>query len=183
MVLTAERWRSMVDLDPETGIFTWKRRPVTSKATTAWNNQWAGKRVRVSVYADPQTPGRKCKLIKITGRSYSVPRLVWLHVNGRWPIEEVDHKDGDWSNDSASNLRECTHSQNQMNKGPMRNNKLGIKGVGYREERLGRKKFYAQIKIPGTKITKHLGWHATAEEAAHAYREVARQLHGEFFRA
>ncbi len=183
-MLTAERLRELTDYDPETGVFTWRERPAIEGETKkqaavrgAWNAQWAGKAVRL-IHSQP--PGAKTShfTIRILGKHYGAHRLAWLHVTGSWPKHQIDHRDNDGQNNRFDNLREATHGQNQCNKGVLRNNNLGIKGVHYRPHRLGKKKFYAQIKING--CVKFIGWYATGEEAGEAYRAKAAEVHGEF---
>lgn len=91
---------------------------------------------------------------------------------------QVDHIDGNPLNNKRSNLRICTRSQNQMNKGVMRNNKTGLKGVSYCPNSDCRKKYRAAICANGKNI--YLGMHATAEEAHAAYVAAAKIYHGEF---
>ena len=65
------------------------------------------------------------------------------------------------------------------NRGPLPSNRLGVKGVGYRATRLGKKKYYAQINHQG-KYT-WIGWFETVEEATFAYETKAKELHKNFF--
>lgn len=90
--------------------------------------------------------------------------------------KHVDHIDGDGLNNQKSNLRLCTVSQNQMNRGIQRNNTSGYKGVfdaaskrnpWLAQIRQGRKQFY-------------LGRFKTKTDAARAYDEAAKRLFGEF---
>ena len=57
---------------------------------------------------------------------------------------EIDHKDLDTLNNRKSNLRYCTHQQNQINQSLQKNNTSGFTGVRYCEQR---EKFIARIKI------------------------------------
>jgi hypothetical protein len=86
--------------------------------------------------------------------------------------EEIDHINGDGLDNRKCNLRVCTKSQNQMNKGIILNH-TGYKGVHSRKSGL----FYAQIWV-GKNI--HLGSFKTAKEAADAYDEAALQVYGSF---
>lgn len=176
-MLTVERLRQIMDYDRETGVFTWRARLVTHKCHKAWNAQWAGKAVRV---IESVSPGTRSKhfTIRISGKHYGAHRLAWLHVTGAWPKHEIDHRDTDGQNNRFNNLREATHAQNQCNKGVMRNNSCGVKGVSYRPNRLGKKKYYAQINWQHK--VRFLGWFATAEEGGEVYRAKAAELHGEF---
>jgi hypothetical protein len=67
-------------------------------------------------------------IIRIDGRNYSRHRLIYFYVNGVWP-KNLDHIDGNKSNDSINNLRAVTRRENQQNrtraKGYHFNNRLG----------------------------------------------------------
>jgi hypothetical protein len=47
-------------------------------------------------------------------KTYLAHRLIWIMVYGRSPTE-IDHIDGNPSNNALSNLREVTHYDNLMN--------------------------------------------------------------------
>jgi len=91
---------------------------------------------------------------------------------------EVDHKDRNTLNNQRSNLKICTHGENQLNQGNW--GKSMYRGVnithtfnGYRYY----KSIRAQINING-KVT-HLGCFKTEEEAARKYDQVAKSIYGE----
>jgi hypothetical protein len=86
-----------------------------------------------------------------------------------------DHKDRNGLNNQRENLRPATAAQNQANHGMYRNNKSGYKGVFYKKDK---RKWWAQIKFDG--VAENLGYYDTAREAAEAYNEAARRIHGEF---
>lgn len=102
---------------------------------------------------------------------------VFLHrfIMGGEKGMEVDHINGNRFDCRRENMRFCTHSQNIANDGPRTNNKLGIKGVDWREPN---KKFRATIRVNYKKI--HLGLFDTAKEAAIAYNEASKKYYGEF---
>lgn len=85
----------------------------------------------------------------------------------------VDHKDGNTMNNQRENLRAATHCENAWNCAPATD---GFKGVT--ETRDGR--FVARVQHKDQRY--YLGRHDTAEDAAHAYDEKARELFGEFAR-
>jgi hypothetical protein len=88
---------------------------------------------------------------------------------------EVDHVDRNGLNNSRSNLRIATHSQNAMNSGLQQNNTSGFKGVRFCKRRGN---WEANIRVRGTR--KYLGSFDNPEEAAHAYDRAAFEHHGEF---
>ncbi len=87
--------------------------------------------------------------------------------------EKGDHKDHNGLNNRMDNLRKCTHSQNMKNMKKPKNNTSGQKGVS--KERKG----WRAIIIADKKRF-YLGNFKTKEEAALAYNEAAKKLHGEF---
>ena len=87
----------------------------------------------------------------------------------------VDHINGNPLDNRKSNLRICTHAENQRNRGANKNNTSGYKGVSWHKRN---KKWACQIKHNYKKI--HVGNYATPEEAARAYDAKAKEFQGEF---
>ena len=92
---------------------------------------------------------------------------------------EIDHKDGDPSNNAIENLRLATSSQQKQNKGVQSNNRCGLKGAFYHACHKG-KKWRSQIKVGDRLI--FLGYFHTAMEAHEAYAAAAVEHFGEFAR-
>lgn len=90
---------------------------------------------------------------------------------------EVDHIDMNGLNNQKSNLRIVNRSQNKCNATIQKNNKTGLKGVGY-YKRGGH--YRARIKINGKET--HLGFFDTAEEAGAAYDKASKEIHGVYGR-
>ena len=113
--------------------------------------------------------------IDLHGSPHPAHRLAWMYMTGKWPVDLIDHKDGDKGNNRLSNLRPATNRQNRFNdKGHPRKYDLP-RGVrrNTRSER-----FRAEIKINGK--SKSLGSFDTPEEASEFYQLAADLLHGEF---
>jgi hypothetical protein len=162
--------RQLLDYDPETGAFTWLPRPremFTSKHNCGtWNTRYAGKKVGCR--------GRDGYLVVHFGvKAYKLHRFAWLYVHGEPVPVQLDHTDGDRSNNRIGNLRPATSSQNQANKKRNLISVSGVKGV-----RPYKGSFRAHIRINGEGI--HLGTFPTMEDAARAYRDAAVSLFGEF---
>lgn len=100
-------------------------------------------------------------------------RLVLQPVDG----ELVDHINGDTLDNRRANLRTATPGQNMQSKRPSSLSQTGLKGVGWHK---ARGKFHARIQLQGMRY--HLGYFASAEQAALAYDAAARLLFGEFAR-
>lgn len=90
----------------------------------------------------------------------------------------VDHINGNSLDNRKCNLRICTNSQNQHNRGKSKRNTTGYKGVCLDKRR---NKYYAQICINRHKI--NLGYFETPEQAHDAYVAAAKEYHKEFSNA
>lgn len=109
--------------------------------------------------------------------------MVYMHrlVNRTPPDVDTDHINGNTIDNRRSNLRDCTVSQNLMNRRAQRNNKTGLKGVSWLRMRPNlSRRYFAQIKAGGVK--RFLGYFHTAEEAHLAYVAAAKHLHGAFLK-
>lgn len=91
------------------------------------------------------------------------------------PIDVIDHINRDTFDNRKSNLRICKPRQNNMNRGPQKNNSIGYKGVSYNKKT---KKYYAQLQNNGDR---YFVWNLrTPEEAAIEYDKLALKYFGEF---
>jgi hypothetical protein len=164
MKLTAARLKELLDYDPATGIFRWR------KATSKFS------RVTLGVIAGALSPAGY-RHIKIDGRVYQGHRLAWQYVYGEGPDGDLDHKDRNRDNNSIANLRLANDSQNQANSHHHVRNSSGFKGVCWNKKSC---KWQSGIKRNGRSL--HLGLFETAEEAHAVYMKKATELYGEFAR-
>ncbi len=160
--LTQQELMDVLSYDPMTGLFVWIVSP---------RNGWAGK-VAGCLHSTGYIR------IRINGRGYTAHQLAFLYMTGKWTEADIDHKDGDGSNNKWLNLRQSTKSQNKANSRSYKNNKSGIKGVCWNKhlDRWG-----ASIQVAGKRH--FLGLFHTKEEAAEAYMASAVLFFGEFARA
>ncbi len=175
---TLDLLRARVDYMPETGEFFWKEKVDPSlfkdqAGCNRWHGKFAGKPV------SKVNRGYVVIVVTVDGKeTYSLGhRVAWAFQTGNWPEHEVDHRDGDRSNNQWDNLRKATHQQNQWNKGRSNRNRSGFKGV-HQHSQSGR--WIAQIRAHGR--TRHLGVFDTPEQAAIAYESASAVTHGEFSR-
>lgn len=110
----------------------------------------------------------------VLGRMYYNHHLVWFMHHETWPTA-IDHINRDKQDNRIENLRECTQYQNTCNQRLRKQNKTGIKGVGWRPDK---KKFRARIIVNGKELC--LGHFKTLEEAAKIVKEARTRHHGDF---
>jgi len=114
-------------------------------------------------------------VVRIKGKNYRAHRIAWLLSHGKWPKNQIDHINGDRSDNRLINLREATHSQNTCNIGPRSSNKCGEKGVCWHVKS---KRWRAAIQVDHK--LKFLGAFKSKSDAVSAYKKAAEELHGEF---
>jgi len=153
---------SILAYDAETGIFRWR----VTRGGTARAGSVAG------------TPLRGYIRIRVRGGFMLAHRLAWFVSTGKWPDKDIDHINGNPSDNRIINLRLCSFSENMANKKVQHNNKVGLKGASWDRKS---NKWKSQISKDGKKI--HLGFFYTANEAHEVYVSAAKILHGQFARA
>ena len=115
---------------------------------------------------------------KLSGKvkNYGVHRLIWVMVYGKTP-KNIDHIDGNRTNNQISNLREVTHQQNMMNKKKYATTKNNYKGTYKLKDQ---NSWVAEITF--MKKRYYLGCFKTEKEAGEAYLKAAKKIHKEFTR-
>jgi hypothetical protein len=173
-----QRLHVFLTYDPKNGKLFWKERDVSlfsdGKNTAAQKMaKWNGKHAnREAFTADNGSGYRGGSLMGKTPRAH---RVIWAMQTGRWPTVYIDHINGDRADNRWCNLREADASENSRNAKLRSDNKSGLRGVT-----LFRGKWRAEICLYGKST--YLGAFASPEQAAAAYAEASRRLHGEFGR-
>ena len=93
-------------------------------------------------------------------------RVKWELATGKPPAGEIDHRDGDTSNNKMGNLRDVPHRTNQRNMKMHKTNTTGFNGVT--QEKSGR--FRAYFWNSDLQAKQNLGLYDTAEEAGRVAR-------------
>lgn len=133
-----------------------------------------GKYKKGDVAGHLQKDGYIC--IRLESKRYKAHRLAWLYMTGMWTTKDIDHVNGNKSDNRWCNLRECDDSQNQANRPIPCYNTTGYKGIYLSKYN----RWCASIKVKGKQI--HIGSYSTKEEAALAYNVNAASFFGEFAR-
>jgi len=84
---------------------------------------------------------------------------------------DTDHKNHDTLDNRRENLRVCSRSENNLNRGPQPHNTSGFKGVSWSKEKNKWRAYSKGI---------HLGYFIDKNDAAMAYDKKAKELFGEF---
>ena len=155
-IVSADYLRSILAYDADTGVFTRLVR--------------TGHRVKVGDVAGSKN-GLGYIAISVVGRARYAHRLAWLYMHGEWPAGDIDHIDGNPSNNAIANLRDVSHRVNQQNRRRAQsNNTSGFLGAARK-----RKRWQAIISVDGK--LRRLGTFDTPAEANAAYLEAKRLLH------
>jgi hypothetical protein len=111
----------------------------------------------------------------LDSKRYYLHRLAWFYVYKVWPSDNIDHINGNKSDNRLVNLRQATQSQNMHNRNKYKNNTSGYKGVTWHKQY---KKWNAQITYNNKLI--NLGFFDCPVEAHKAYCKAADKMHKEF---
>lgn len=155
--ITAQRVRELFEYNPETGLLIHRS-----------NRHW-----RVVAGSSPTGKMRSGYVRVAVDRNMClVHRIAWLHYYGKSPEFQIDHINGDKSDNRIANLRDVPPVVNNENRRvAQRRSKTGVLGVS---PRYG--KFVAALQAKG--VFMYLGLFDSVEEASAAYVSAKRALHG-----
>jgi hypothetical protein len=158
-MISVDRLREMLEYDGERLI--WK---VTRPGTAAKGRQ-AG-----FLVVFPH--GLKYMRLKIDGRLHQAHRVIWALVYGSWPVNHIDHIDGNGLNNRIENLRDVDAAGNAKNRKRYDRNTSGVSGVTWSKNR---SRWVARIRVNGRLI--HLGSFTDLSDASNA-RSKAEASYG-----
>lgn len=169
----AKYLRRCFEYNRETGQVFWKNRPREHFSSQRGWNSWNAKHAGNQAFTSRNEDGHMMTILDYV--LYTAGRIIWKWVTGKDPVEQVDHKNRDPSDNRWVNLREASAAQNARNRSIPANNTSGRVGVYFYKPT---KNWKASIRIQKQQV--HLGTFDTKEEAMQA-RAVAERLHyGEF---
>lgn len=169
MPVPPEHIKDCLKYDPDTGIFTWL---ISTRS-------YAGK-------INPGDAAGSQKLETTQGyimigfeqKIYRAHRLAFWFMTGEMPPRgaDIDHADGDRSNNRWANLRLATRAQNNWNNHNRRSDNVsGHVGVSWHDQT---QKWLARITVDKKII--HLGIHSELSQAVAARREAEQRYCGQF---
>lgn len=173
--ITREMLVSNLDYWPQTGDFFWRERTLESFSKNErpevdwrwWQRKVAGR--KAGHFRDDGY-----RVLYLSGRKYFAHRAAYMMIYGCAP-EQIDHVNGNPSDNRLENLRGCRMRSNQFNVKIPSTNTSGFKGVNWCKKR---GMWEAKIKVD--KKTYWLGYFDSPIGAAIAYDEAATEKHGNY---
>jgi hypothetical protein len=162
-VLPIEYLRKRLRYEPDTGKLFWLDHDGMPQK---WRTRWAGREAFTSDNGHGYRHG------SVNGEKYRAQRVIWALVYGTWPKHQIDHKNGERSDNRVKNLCVVSNTENCRNAAKKSNNTSGACGVRWVT---GREKWRAQVRVDGKE--RHLGLFTSFDDAV-AARKAADKLYG-----
>lgn len=158
-MITQDFLKSILHYNPETGVFTWIKKPsmAVNIGDTAGNKSLDGYIV-----------------IGIGGKIYRAHRLAWMYCYGDNLPKQVDHINCVRDDNRILNLRSANNKLNSYNRKSTRNTS-GVKGVSF-HKRI--RKWQANMRVDGVLI--HLGYFDCLIEAKKVIDKYRLKTHKDF---
>ena len=171
IVPTVDILREIFDYDSITGGLTWRWRPREHFSNERGWRQRNGRAGKVAGWVTARGSIQVIFKIGDVKHRHYAHRIGWALYHGRWPENEIDHRDGDGGNNRIENLREATRLQNMHNLGRQKG-KTRLLGA-YPNGSGGT--FCSRIKVD--KVDHYLGNFPTERQAHEAYLAAKARLH------
>lgn len=112
--------------DPHSGSFTWKIRPLHHFKNELGQSIWNAK---FSLQPAGSLDKAGYHRIKIDGALVAAHRIAWKMFHGEFPEQEIDHINGDRTDNRIANLRTVSPTDNRRNAKRRTDNNSGVVGV------------------------------------------------------
>lgn len=159
--LSPTQLKKLLTYDRQTGQLTWRER----KNLPEWNGKHAGK---IAGY----THSEGYVGVGIAGKLYLAHRIAWAIAHNKWPTHQLDHINGNRSDNRLCNLREADYSLNAKNSSKHAKNTSGVSGVSWHAKA---KKWHAEVCVD--KVKHRLGLFHSLTDAAQVVQDFRRR-HG-----
>lgn len=167
MKISQKELLKLLIYDPDTGKLFWLSRDLSmfnsKRDYIWWNNRFANKEAFTSDNGDGYKVG------SINGKNFKAHKVIWLLVYGETPKDQIDHINGDRSDNRLENLRMVSFLDNMKNQKMRSTNTSGHTGV-YWYKRYD--KWVAKINQNNKQIT--VGYFISKEDAIRA-RKMAEE--------
>lgn len=115
------------------GQFYWLPRADETFSRKVWADRWNDRFAYKPLTYKAHSKGYH--QIRIDGFIYQAHRVIWALQFGEWPTGELDHINGDVTDNRIENLRDVTKSINMRNQKLRKDNTSGMPGVCWSVER------------------------------------------------
>lgn len=151
-----DTFREYIDYNPDTGEFIWKKRAsqraIIGRKAGCLNNQ-----------------GYLAIMLK--GKTMQAHRIAFALMTGKWPDYQIDHINGDRSDNRWANLREANWLINSKNRKTPITNTSGVMGLQWNRKI---NKWMAKITNKGKQY--HLGCFENKQDAIKARKDAERRF-------
>lgn len=121
--ISKEFIEKILSYDPDTGVIRW----IGPRSRGKRPDLIAGSEVR-------KANGKRYVQVVIQGRKYYAHRLIWVLVHGGLPDEDIDHINGDGTDNRLANLRRASRTENSRNMRRSSSNSSGYTGVTWHKK-------------------------------------------------
>jgi len=171
MNVTQQEINKYLSYSATTGVFTWLKRGrenfPTTRSFSTWNKRFAGK--EAGTLRTGKT-GKTYRYIMFNKSVYRAHRLAWLLSNGSFPVDQIDHINGNGTDNRLVNLREVTNAENHKNQKLAKNNTSGVAGVFWHKRD---KRWESMIYVKGK--ARRLGRFINKDEAIKARKKAEKE--------
>ena len=159
---------ALLKYEPTTGKLFWKKRDISTfvsvRAANSWNTRYAGTEAFTAVDRNGYLIGA------INNSLYRAARIIYMMQYNKDPIQ-VDHLDGNRTNNRIQNLRSVSPETNSRNMKLFNNNTSGHAGVIWDAKR---KLWCARISDKGRTI--NLGRFSSIDDAIAVRKQAEHAL-------
>lgn len=164
---TPDELRQLLDYDPEAGVLVWRERPLEMFRRRGdwkrWNTCFAGRTAGAR-------GGYGYIAFQVFGQHFLAHRVAWAIAHGAWPEGDIDHINGDGTDNRIVNLRSVSHAVNLRNMRRPSHNTSGVVGVYQHPNG----KFRALIGSKKNRV--HLGYFDAIEDAIAARKTAEARM-------
>lgn len=156
------------------GHLYWKPRKISDFGSEAAYRSWTARRSGEKAGTVSSARRARVRHVQVVygGRRLYAHRIIWeMHFGEIAKGMQIDHIDGNGLNNRLVNLRLVTAGGNRKNQPLRKDNKTGLLGVRWREEK---QRFEAYINSQGRRV--RLGLHKTLLDAACARKGAEAEL-------
>ena len=158
-MITQDQLKHICHYNPDTGEFVRIRK-----------RSWTGNEYECKSFPNSNGDGWGYLQMNIDRVVYKVHRLIFLYMTGEFPKCDVDHVNGNRTDNRWENLRLVSRQENLRNMGLRQSNTSGVCGASYDRNRSA---WHAYIGT-GNKRT-HIGYFGKKEDAVKARTDAERK--------